>query len=686
MIVLGFNGGRKTEHEDDCEPTRWHDAAAAIVRDGEIVAAVEEERLNRIKHSNCFPRHAIQYCLDAAGVTLPELDAIVYASARGTVESNNLRYRIDEPSDLPLAASETFAALFENHWGVDVRPLLRFCHHHDAHAWSGYALSGLSECLVASIDGFGDDCSGGLFHAKDHVLRRLKTIASSNSLGMFYRTIIGVLGFGNFDEYKAMGLAPYGRRDTYRELLQSCYTLLPDGDYALERFGTYEQKFMKAGLAEHIRSPSGPITQVHKDLAAALQEALEEIVLHMLRHHLAQVGVRDLCLVGGVAHNCTMNGRILQSGLCDRVFVQPAAHDAGLAMGAALFAAVERDPAARVHTLPHVYLGPALGDDTEVARQLQRWGDVLTFARQADIVQTAAQLLANGSVVGWVQGRSEFGPRALGHRSILADPRPAANRDRINGMVKKREAFRPFAPAVVAEHAHTFFEIPPCGADLSFMTYAVRVREAARDGLGATTHVDGTARVQVVSRDTSPMFWELLNAFGRLTGVPILLNTSFNNNAEPIVQSLADAVTCFVTTGLDYLIAGDHLIARRQPLGDYSGIGKLAPMPASWVRLVSERWRAGDGVQRRFGIAKPKGLMAHRVSWISPPVFDILQNADGERSVDELCLDDDDGAVLAELFRLWSMRLIVLRPPSLYERSAATGIRSSVPVGLGASS
>jgi carbamoyltransferase len=349
----------------------------------------------------------------------------------------------------------------------------------------------------------------------------------SKSLGVLYLEAIKYIGYASFDEYKVMGLAPYGDPERFLGLLRTSYALLPDGKYdlALDRIDAT----LKPAVER--RAKGAPITQAHMDLAAGLQSALEEIVLHVLRHHQRASGHRRLCLAGGVAHNCTMNGKIARSGMFEEIFVQPAAHDAGCALGAALAVSVPDGAAPRPRRLSSVYWGRDVGDDRAIRAELDRWSPWLTVERSADVARTAASLIAGGAVIGWVQGRSEFGPRALGHRSILADPRPAENKDRINRMVKKREAYRPFAPSVLEERAHEFFVLPQAASTLGFMVIVLEVREDRRELLGAITHVDGTARVQTVSRAASPRYWDVIHAFGELTGVPVLLNTSFNNNA-----------------------------------------------------------------------------------------------------------------------------------------------------------
>jgi carbamoyltransferase len=410
------------------------------------------------------------------------------------------------------------------------------------------------------------------------------------------------------------------------------------------------------------RVPNGPFDRSHEHIAAALQATFEVIVFHVLSHWAAVTGERSLAMAGGTAQNSTCNGRILASGLFDRVFVQPAAHDAGIALGAALQVRALEADAPRSLRCSHVYWGPDLPHDAALERILAGWREFIDVARCAEPAAEAARHLAAGEVIGWVQGRSEFGPRALGNRSILADPRPVQNRERINAVVKARESYRPFAPAVIKEHAADFFEIPASVPSLAFMTFVVPVRPDAQRFLGAVTHVDGTARVQTVERWDNEMFWQLLVEFERLAGIPMLLNTSFNNNAEPIVDSVEDAMACFLTSGLDRLVVGHYCAAKR--------------------RLPSERWLSlvprvrSDGIIARYCAKDAPGQEAPVYAiivrnWeavrISRPLFRLLSEGQGEpatRLLDVALRGEPTTAAElgAEMFDLWSRRLVSLQP------------------------
>jgi decarbamoylnovobiocin carbamoyltransferase/7-O-carbamoyltransferase len=397
------------------------------------------------------------------------------------------------------------------------------------------------------------------------------------------------------------------------------------------------------------------VTQEHKDFAAGLQETLETLAMHVLTHWARQTGATRLCFTGGVAHNSSLNGVILRSGLFDEVFVHPSSHDAGAAEGAAIAAAHRLgEPHTRVGRLPSASLGPDLGTADEVERELRAWSGIVDVERAADVVGATAELLAGGAVIGWAHGRSEFGPRALGNRSILADARPAENRDRINAMVKKREGFRPFAPAVTPDAAATYFDLTDTEADHGFMSFVVRVHEDRRAELGAVTHVDGTARVQVVSPGANARFHELITRFGELTGTPVVLNTSFNNNAEPIVQSVHDVLTSYLTTDIDVLVVEDFLVRRREPVARVLDDLVLTLRPITRLR---QDWRPGDDVRGEVYLDYSFGPSEK----VSPTVFNLLAAADGTSTVAALAgkLTDE---VRDELFALWQRRFFALAP------------------------
>jgi carbamoyltransferase len=674
MRILGVHGGFRFAEECDPSGFYFHDAAAVLVRDGELIAAIEEERLNRLKHANCFPVESIRYCLRRAGIELSAVDRIAITGTEGGADQfAKARYAEDPTHRIKPRGREYVASLFEAAFRIDVSDRIRFCHHHMAHAWSAFAPSGFDSSLVFITDGDGDNCSGMVLTAGKTGLKILRTYPVSDSLGHLYQRTIQLLGYGRFDEYKVMGLAPYGDPNRFARMFERCYQLLPDGNYRLADGATWFGHFDAAGLLDGARRKGEPFTDNHRDVAAALQLTLERIVMHVLSYYREATGERSLCIAGGVAHNCSMNGRILASGVFDRVFVQPAAHDAGCALGAAWATAAGEDSHYRRPALPHLYLGTSTSASEELAEELAVWDAFIKIEKAERIAAEVAELLAGGAVVGWVQGRSEFGPRALGNRSILADPRPAENREIINRMVKKREAYRPFAPSVLEEFVTEYFEAPPQQTSFPFMIFILEVKKHVRSVLGAITHVDGTARVHTVSRSTNELYWELIDEFRKRTNIPMVLNTSFNNHAEPIVDSVADAVTCFLTTEIPVLAIGDYIVTKRSAAQIRTALSGLAPDLPAWRRLVKGKMRLQDGrYATAYSIESTRsqyfGPQLHR---ISREMYLALNQCDGARTFGELTREygsavSASDAILSELQELWGNRLISLRPKAAH--------------------
>jgi predicted NodU family carbamoyl transferase len=658
MLVLGLSGHFSDEDTDLTPSTgaalfqdAFHDAAACLVRDGELLAAVEEERFNRIKQTTKFPVNAVRACLDIAGVAPSELDAVGHFFAEDLLD-RSLR-AISHSGSQPSGSRELVLSRLSDTLGTDLpADRLHFTQHHVTHAMSSYVRSGMRDALVAVMDGRGENESITIYHGRGGELESLATYDLGKSLGGLYLANTRLLGYGLGDEYKVMGLAPYGDPATYRDLFRSLYELKSDGDYALSRFAP-------AGFPP--RRKGDEFTQAHKDFAASLQETLETIALHVLGHWADQTGLKNLCFVGGVAHNSTLNGRIIGSGKFREVFVHPVSHDAGAAEGAALATAHRLGAAVFGQSrMRSASVGPDLGTTAEIEKELAGWGDLVEFEQPADLVETTARLISEGAVVGWAQGRSEYGPRALGQRSIVADARPAENKRRINAMIKKREAYRPFAPVVTPAAAADYFDLPPTRANYDFMSFVVPVRADRRAELGAVTHVDGSARVQVVDPDSNRRFHDLVHRFGELTGTPVLLNTSFNNNAEPIVQTTQDAVTCYLTTGLDYLVIDDFVVRRRADT--LSALDGLAPRLRPVARLV-KRVRQTAAGHREVRCELFLDYAGGPATEVSPVVFALLEDADGARSLRSLAGPDGLGAdVRRELFDLWQRRFIALRP------------------------
>ncbi|TWA91997.1 carbamoyltransferase family protein [Bradyrhizobium stylosanthis] len=666
MLCLGVSGGLDRVYE--CRPelpsTFLHDGAAVLVRDGRVIAAVEEERLNRIKHSNKFPSQSIQYCLEAAGVELKDVDRIAFYATEAYCNAMLERLFVSQPSDaIPMDARLLLRTMLGQEFGTEVDPSrISFVSHHQAHAVSAFAMSGFEQSLVLAIDGGGDFLSGLVAIGSGTEVNILQSFPESNSLGLFYLETIRYLGYSLFDEYKVMGLAPYGDPAPYRNLFAQFYELSENGCYRLylDRIGPALVRNIQ------VRQKGMPFTQQHRDVSASLQEALERVVFHILKHYREATGMNRLCLAGGVAHNCTVNGKLLYSGLFEDIFVQPAAHDAGCALGAALMASHEGGRPAPRERLQDVYWGPDLGTEHAVEQELNAWAGHLDIERSDDVSGRAADWMASGAVIGWVQGRSEFGPRALGNRSILADPRPAANKDRINAMVKKREGYRPFAPSVLAEDAPEYFDLPAGETEFPFMNVVVRVRNSKRDSLGAITHVDGTARLQTVSRKSNPTYWSLIDEFKKRTGIPVLLNTSFNNNAEPIVDSVADAVATFLTTELDALVVGPFLVKKRAvTLEDWTSLAVSLPPYVSLYRVRAHTARDRQETVCEIRTAFSGGGTVP----ISGVLFDLLMRIKGESVLrdlfDSMMMDHAERETLVEELKgLWEQRRVRLHPPS----------------------
>jgi carbamoyltransferase len=665
MLVLGFNGGPDSVQERGAHSWMHHDSACVLVEDGEVLFAIEEERLNRIKHTNKFPRQSMLSCLNVRNIRLSDVDLIAFYNTKESLDHYakwqflNRLIGADNLDGEARIQNLIYKMLNDEVDGSK----LRFVHHHYAHATSAFALSGFDESLILTIDGLGDDASGMVLVGveAEAKMEQVAEFPVSKSLGVFYVDVIQYLGFKLFDEYKVMGLAPYGDPARYRGLFKEFYTLLPEGNYTL-----HKDKLSSLFDISTPRRAGDPFIQAHMDIAASLQEALEEIVFHVVRYYSQLTMQKNLCMAGGVAHNCTLNGKLLRSGLFENIFVQPAAHDAGSALGSALYTYYqERPKAKRGPRMEHVYWGTDIGESQVVLDQLMKWKDFITVRKPEDICRETAGLLAGGSVVGWVQGRSEFGPRALGNRSILADPRPPENKDRINEMVKKREAYRPFAPSVLEECVGEFFHVPDRQKTFPFMIFVVEVKEDKREVLGAVTHVDGTARIQTVSKKTNEIYWRLIDSFKAITGVPILLNTSFNNNVEPIVDSVEDAVICYLTTKLDYLIVGDYLVTKKElSCQDYL---RLKPSLPPYIALHQVK-KLGQNGEASIALTIRNTIDDRFLRALSAQMYGILYHSDGVKTLKDIMTkmgETDDQQIqtaVDKLMNLWAQRLVILRP------------------------
>jgi carbamoyltransferase len=574
------------------------DASAVALRDGLLVCGVEEERFRRVKHWAGFPEHAIRHCLGELGLEEPAgLDAIAVSRRPGAYVGRKALVALRHPRSLGRALGRVrnlrqVAGLGErlrSSFGLRRAPALIPVEHHKAHLASAFLCSPFEEAACLSVDGFGDFVSTMLALGRGTRLDVLARVHFPHSLGLFYTALTQFLGFHGFgDEYKVMGLAAYGE-PRFAEALGRVVPPRPEGGFALDlRFFrhvsdgvdmTWDDGAPSLGpvysaslesLLGPPRRPEEPLGDRHRDLAASTQRVYEERLFALVRALLRRTGLRDLALAGGCAMNSVANGKLFSHTDVREVFVQAAAGDAGTALGAALYAqhAVLRRP--RAFVMEHAAWGPAYGEaDARAALAAAipgsagrdgRHGELSIVTARDDeaLAEATAEALVDGKLFGWFQGRSEWGPRALGQRSILADPRRAAMKDVLNLKVKRREGFRPFAPSVLEERTADWFEI---ARPDPFMLKVYPIRPHKRPLVPAVTHVDGSGRVQTVSRRANPLYHALIAAFERRTGVPLLLNTSFNDN-EPIVNTPAEAVACFLRSGLDGLALG-RIVVRR---------------------------------------------------------------------------------------------------------------------------
>ena len=605
MIILGISA-------------YYHDAAAALIEDGQIIAAAQEERFTRKKHDPSFPSQAIRYCLSEGNISLEEVDAIVFYDKPFLKFERLLEtYYAFAPkgilsfiSAIPVWIREKLFLKREiktalSQIGPYEPKKLRFTEHHLSHAASAFFPSSFEEAAILTIDGVGEWATASICHGKGNELSILKELRFPHSLGLLYSAFTYYLGFKvNSGEYKLMGLAPYGndseRTKRFTELIRDhLITIYEDGsiwlnqryfNYATGLQMTHNRRWATLFGFER-RASEATLEQVHCDLALAIQRVTEEVVLKMARTAKALTGASRLCLAGGVALNCVANGKLQEANIFDEIFIQPAAGDSGGALGAALatYHIAFKQPGKSLATtdlMQGSYLGPAFGDRDIQQVIRQNHAVAQAFEDFSALCTTVAQRISEGQIVGWVHGRMEYGPRALGNRSILADPRNADMQQKLNLKIKNRESFRPFAPAVLAEDEDRYFDME--GAS-PYMLLVKPVRKNlrnekpegyndldlpqklyfARSSLPAVTHIDYSARVQTVHRETNPRFHQLITSFKKLTGCGVLVNTSFNVRGEPIVCTPSDAYRCFMQTEMDVLVIGKYLFMKgEQAMGD----------------------------------------------------------------------------------------------------------------------
>jgi carbamoyltransferase len=573
----------------------YHDSAAALVVDGAPVCAIQEERLSRRKNDAAFPLAAIEWCLEDGGLEPADLDAVVfYEKPMLKLERiivTALRAFPRSWRSFPHAIKNTLGekawvkGIIASRLGVP-SPKILFTEHHQAHAAAAFLTAPTREAAILTADGVGEWATLSVGRGLERpdgscTIERLRELRFPHSLGMFYSAFTAFLGFEvNEGEYKVMGLASYGK-PRFEEQVRAILRRTEDGAPALDlsyfEFHTTARRAYSSRFSEVFGRPRAPHEPIDlstpdgarwADVAASAQRALKDALVEQAAALQRETGLRDLCLGGGVALNGCANARVLRESGFERVFVPPAPGDAGCALGAALYADRIHFRGPHRPVADHAFWGCAIDADEleRVARE-----DGLRIERASDdrtLVDRVAGELASGRIVGWMDGRCELGPRALGNRSILAAPHSTETRDRLNREVKYREEFRPFAPAVPSEVADRYFDLPPGGARLArFMSGVFPVRPEWRARLAAVTHVDGTARVQVVDPETSPRFHALLLAFGKRTGVPVLLNTSFNLAGEPIVNRAIEGYATFRRSGIDLLVAGRCLVTKARSSG-----------------------------------------------------------------------------------------------------------------------
>jgi carbamoyltransferase len=558
MLTLGINY------------SQMHDSSACIVRDGELLFAVAEERLSRLKHDASFPHLAIRASLDFAKTNPGQLDEVCFGwPAPGPLFRHDLKcfatLRMPFSYLQVLNSTRYFASMWHQGGGAKrfaqifgaTKARMRFVGHHLAHALSAYAYSGFDEAAVVVMDGRGAWEATSIWHGRDGRMEHVMTIPFPDSVGYFYSEFTEYLGFQrNSDEWKVMGLAPYGKPG-----LDLRAFIEPEA----APYRMHARKLVANGAAPFAemvrlfgprRIPESEIDEKHKDLAYAVQDACEIAMMSVVKLAIEKTKSRNVCLAGGVALNSKANGKIVASGLVDRFFVQPAASDDGVALGAALAPYLDGGGRLPLKAMRHAYLGPEF-DDEVIENALRTYK--LKYTRLSDTAVSAAELLSNGRIVGWFQGRMEFGPRALGGRSILADPRDPEMNAKVNNAVKFREWWRPFAPSMKKEVAGDYLE---GASDSPFMILTAQVRPEKRAVIPSVTHVDGSARPQTVEKEINPLYWRLIDEFGKRTGVPVLMNTSFNLRGEAIVHTPSDAVRTFFSSGMDALVIGSFLVEK----------------------------------------------------------------------------------------------------------------------------
>ncbi len=576
MYILGLNA--------------YHgDSAACIFKDEKLIAATEEERIRRVKHWAGFPSESIKFCIDECGISIEDVDYITISrdpsanvykkithSLKNLVSFKALKDRLANTRKVSSIKSE-LADIFKISED-DIKAEVVNVEHHRAHMASAFFASPFEESAILSIDGFGDFTSTMIGVGKGTKIEVLDSVIYPHSVGVFYTAFTQYLGFENYgDEYKVMGLSPYGsptmvdkikdvlifKDDGLFEINKKYFTHPKDGvtmswedgnpfieniysDYMVEVFGTP-------------RATGEELIQYHKDLAASIQRVTEELIFHILNNLQKRTGLKNICIAGGVAQNSVANGKILDNTTFENLYIPPAGHDAGTAIGSALWLYNQIQDNNRIEPMYHSYFGSQFSDD-KVEEYLKSQNIEYKKYRDEELNDLVTNCLINAGVIGWFQGRAEFGPRALGHRSIICDPTREDAKELINAKIKRREPFRPFAPSILKEYVSEYFEKID---DVPFMEKVFQFKEDKKEKLKAVVHVDGSGRLQSVDKNVSPKYYSLIETFYKKTGTPILLNTSFNEN-EPIVNTPAEAYACFARTSMDMVVMGNIVVTERK--------------------------------------------------------------------------------------------------------------------------
>ncbi|TAL49043.1 carbamoyl transferase [Patescibacteria group bacterium] len=560
----------------------YHELSACLIKNGKLLAAVEEERFSRIKRGkralvsnpDTLPERAIRYCLNYAGITLKDVDYIglPFLPDDRLKNINTDPYFIkgdwgsDSGEKLFVRKIKTVPTLLSKLAKTDLATKISWIPHHECHASSAFFVSPFRESAILSIDGIGEFSTTWLGYGEDNEIKVVKEILYPNSIGFLWEKISKYLGFTEYDSSKVMGLAAYGNPSRFYKVFQHIVKLYPTGDFALDnnilrlRINDFSQLEEKFGV-RRIFSPS-EVRKDQEDIAAALQKITNDVIIHLAQFLKKNTNSKNICLAGGVALNCVSNGLLMNKGIYRNLYIQPASNDAGTSLGAAYYIWNQILHKKRTFCLNHVYWGPGYSDK-EIKDALIRW-KIKSYRKVDNIALESAKKITEDNIVGWFQGRAEWGPRALGNRSLLVDPRRADMKQVLNERIKKRESFRPFAPSVLAnEVSRWFVSHKKCkSVSTEFMEINFTVKKSRREKIPAVTHVDGTSRIQVVNKKTNPLYYKLITYFYKLTGVPILLNTSFNEN-EPIVCSPDDAIKTFLRTKIDYLAIGNYLVSKK---------------------------------------------------------------------------------------------------------------------------